>query len=63
MAIVKDILDLSQKFKDNDIDADKLHKMIDGEIRELLIQVKGISHWTVDMYLMMDLGHPVSVKG
>ncbi|KAI9260587.1 DNA glycosylase [Phascolomyces articulosus] len=52
------ILDLSQKFKDNHIDADKLHKMTDDEIRELLIQVKGIGHWTVDMYLMMDLGHP-----
>ncbi|KAI9490567.1 DNA glycosylase [Zychaea mexicana] len=51
------ILDLAQKFKDNDITTYRLHRMSDDEIRELLIQVKGIGPWTVDMYLMMDLGH------
>ncbi|KAI8146872.1 DNA glycosylase [Fennellomyces sp. T-0311] len=52
------IRDLAQKFKDNGITAHRLQRMTDDQIRELLIQVKGIGHWTVDMYLMMDLGHP-----
>ncbi|KAI7857986.1 DNA glycosylase [Circinella umbellata] len=52
------VLDLAQKFNDNNISAEGLHRMSDDEIRKLLIQVKGIGHWTVDMYLMMDLGHP-----
>ena len=34
----------------------RLHKMTDPELLELLTQIKGVGHWTVEMILMFSLG-------
>ncbi len=34
----------------------KLHKMTDQELLDLLTQIKGVGHWTVEMILMFSLG-------
>ncbi|OAD00621.1 hypothetical protein MUCCIDRAFT_147240, partial [Mucor lusitanicus CBS 277.49] len=48
---------LAQKFKDKTITPENFGNMTDQEIGEQLIQVKGIGQWTVDMFLMQELGH------
>lgn len=50
--------DLARKFIDGTIDPEKFPKMTDEEIREHLIQVKGIGGWTADMFLMFALNRP-----
>ncbi|CAO0801819.1 unnamed protein product [Mucor circinelloides] len=48
---------LAQKFNDKTITPENFANMTDQEIGEQLIQVKGIGQWTVDMFLMQELGH------
>ena len=52
------IRDLALKFSDGTINAKKLRSMNDGEIKEHLIQVKGIGPWTIDMFLIFALNKP-----
>lgn len=37
------------------IKLEKLNKLSEPEIRKTLIQLKGIGHWTIDMYVLMSL--------
>lgn len=55
---VRFLRDLVDKVNDGTVPIKKLPKLEDDEIRERLLQVKGIGPWTVDMYLMFGLGRP-----
>ncbi|HKJ80237.1 MAG TPA: hypothetical protein VKA10_11910, partial [Prolixibacteraceae bacterium] len=37
------------------LNLDKLNKLPEDKIRNRLIQLKGIGHWTIDMYVLMSL--------
>lgn len=37
------------------LDLNELNKKQENEIRSVLIKLKGIGHWTIDMYLLMSL--------
>lgn len=50
--------DLATKFIDKTIKEKKLRTMNDDDIRNHLILVKGIGHWTIDMFLMFALNRP-----
>lgn len=52
------VKDLAEKFIDKTIDLKHFHKMSDEEVREHLIQVKGIGRWTTDMFLIFALNRP-----
>ncbi len=52
------ITDLARKFVDRTIDHKNFHKMSDSEVKEHLIQVKGIGSWTADMFLIFALNRP-----
>ena len=43
-------------FIDNNITDARLYKMSDDEVLDLLIQIKGVGKWTVEMILMFTLG-------
>lgn len=47
--------DLAQKFISKDITHKKFSKMTDEQIKENLLQVKGIGPWTADMFLIFAL--------
>lgn len=47
--------DLAKKFIDKTIDTKNFHKMTDQEVKEHLLQVKGIGPWTADMFLIFAL--------
>ena len=50
--------DLSEKFLDKTINTKNFHKMTDAEVKEHLLQVKGIGPWTADMFLIFALNRP-----
>ena len=50
------VLNVAQFAIDHKLDDKKLKKMSDNEIIELLIQIKGVGKWTVEMLLMFTLG-------
>jgi DNA-3-methyladenine glycosylase II len=50
--------DLAEKFIDKTINPKLFDKMSDEEIKEHLIQVKGIGPWTGDMFLIFALNRP-----
>ncbi len=50
--------DLAEKFLDKTINHKNFHKMTDTEVKEHLLQVKGIGPWTVDMFLIFALNRP-----
>ncbi len=50
--------DLADKFLDGTIEPKKFPKMSDAEIKEHLLQVKGIGGWTADMFLIFALNRP-----
>ncbi len=50
--------DLSDKFVDKTINHKNFHKMSDAEVKEHLLQVKGIGPWTADMFLIFALNRP-----
>jgi DNA-3-methyladenine glycosylase II len=47
--------DLSDKFLDKTINSKNFHNMSDTEVKEHLLQVKGIGPWTADMFLIFAL--------
>lgn len=47
---------ISQMIEDKQIRLDKTANMSDEEIKDILIQVKGIGRWTVEIFLMFGLG-------
>ena len=49
------IKNIAEFFLSNNITTRKLNKMSDEEIKELLVQIKGVGSWTVDMFLMFTL--------
>ncbi len=50
--------DLAERIEDGDLDLAALPELNDEEVGEMLIQVKGLGQWTVDMFLMFHLGRP-----
>jgi DNA-3-methyladenine glycosylase II len=50
--------DLAEKFLDKTINYKNFHKMNDVEVKEHLVQVKGIGPWTADMFLIFALNRP-----
>lgn len=50
------VLNVAQFALDHDLSDQKLKKMSDDEIIELLTQIKGVGRWTVEMLLMFTLG-------
>lgn len=50
--------DLALKFNDKTINTKNFHKMSDDEIKEHLVQVKGVGSWTADMFLIFALNRP-----
>jgi DNA-3-methyladenine glycosylase II len=50
--------DLAERVEDGDIDLGALPELSDKEVGEMLIRVKGLGQWTVDMFLMFHLGRP-----
>ena len=52
------IKEIANAFAENGIIPEDIPKMNDEEIRNLLIKIKGIGPWTVDMFLMFTLNRP-----
>lgn len=50
--------DLAKKFLDKTINPKKFSKMNDLEIKDHLVQVKGVGPWTADMFLIFTLKRP-----
>jgi DNA-3-methyladenine glycosylase II len=50
--------DLSEKFLDKTINHKNFSRMTDTEVKEHLLQVKGIGPWTTDMFLIFALNRP-----
>ncbi len=46
---------LAQELLDGRLDLKALEQLSDEEVRARLIQIKGIGHWTIDVYLMFVL--------
>jgi len=46
---------LASEITDGKLDLEKLNALSETEIRNRLIHLKGIGHWTVDMYVLMSL--------
>ena len=46
---------LASEIAEGRLNLDELNKMAEYEIRLRLIQLKGIGHWTIDMYVLMSL--------
>jgi DNA-3-methyladenine glycosylase II len=49
------VKDLSRRLVEGKLELEKFPSCGDDEIREQLIQVKGIGHWTIDVYLLLAL--------
>lgn len=52
------VQDLAKRFADGRLSTDKLRSATDEELAEMLIQVKGIGRWTVDMFAIFSLRRP-----
>lgn len=52
----KYLRELSNTILNKDIDLEELSNLDEAEIRNQLIRIKGIGHWTIDVYLMFCLG-------
>lgn len=50
------VLNVCNFFIDNKITDARLHKMDNEELMGLLVQIKGVGRWTVEMILMFTLG-------
>ncbi len=46
---------LAEEILSGRLNLDILNNQTDAEIRKKLIKIKGIGHWTIDMYLLMSL--------
>ena len=49
------IKNLAHFFKENSFDKNRVEKMSDESIRKVLIDIKGVGQWTIDMFLMFTL--------
>lgn len=49
---------LAQALLDGQLDLDEVERMSDDAARAALMQITGIGHWTVDIYLLMALRRP-----
>lgn len=49
---------LAQAIVNNTFDPERLHRLNDADAHEMLIQLKGIGHWTAGIYLLMVLRRP-----
>ena len=49
---------IAKFFTENKTSIKDFEKMSDEEIREQLITIRGIGHWTIDMFLMFTLNRP-----
>lgn len=49
---------LARTLEDGDLDLAALATLTDREVRDHLIRLKGIGHWTVDVYLILVLHRP-----
>ena len=49
------IKNLAHFFNENSFEKNTVEKMSDDEISELLIKIKGVGQWTIDMFLMFTL--------
>lgn len=52
------VLGIAERFADGTLSADRLAAATDAEVREMLIAVRGIGPWTVDMFQMFSLHRP-----
>ncbi|KAF8503093.1 DNA glycosylase [Gautieria morchelliformis] len=52
------VLDLASRFADGRLSAQKLVEADDEELARLLIEVRGIGRWTVDMFAIFSLRRP-----
>ncbi|KAG9123841.1 hypothetical protein FRC07_013799 [Ceratobasidium sp. 392] len=52
------VLDLAARFADGRLSTEKLAKATDAELEEMLVAVRGIGKWTVDMFAMFSLRRP-----
>jgi DNA-3-methyladenine glycosylase II len=50
--------DLAEHIVDGELPIDHLAQMSDTEVYEALTAVKGLGRWSVDMFLMFQLGRP-----
>jgi DNA-3-methyladenine glycosylase II len=50
--------DLAEHIVDGELPVDELTELPDAEVAKLLMAVKGLGRWTVDMFLMFQLGRP-----
>jgi DNA-3-methyladenine glycosylase II len=50
--------DLAEHIVDGELPIDDLAEMPDAKVYELLIAIKGLGRWTIDMFLMFHLGRP-----
>ena len=50
--------DLAEHIVDGELPIDDLAQMPDAKVHELLIAIKGLGRWTIDMFLMFHLGRP-----
>jgi DNA-3-methyladenine glycosylase II len=57
-AKIKYVKDLSERIKNCELKIENLDKLSDKEVKDQLVQVKGIGPWTADMFLMFSLGRP-----
>ena len=49
---------LAQAVLEGELDLEALEGVEDGLVREQLTRVKGLGHWSADIYLLMALGRP-----
>ncbi|CAE7232450.1 unnamed protein product [Rhizoctonia solani] len=52
------VLDIANRFADGRLSTEKLTNASDEELAEMLIAVRGIGKWTVDMFAMFSLRRP-----
>ncbi|MBX3115633.1 MAG: DNA-3-methyladenine glycosylase 2 family protein [Fimbriimonadaceae bacterium] len=52
------ILNIAHSFHDLNLTTERLMNLPDDEVRNALINIKGVGHWTVDMFLMFYLCRP-----
>jgi DNA-3-methyladenine glycosylase II len=50
--------DLAEHIVDGELPVDELAQLPDATVAELLMAIKGLGRWTVDMFLMFHLGRP-----
>lgn len=51
------VFNVATFFKENKISDKQLYAMAPEEVVALLVQIKGVGKWTVEMLLMLSLGH------